>query len=176
MNKNTQLAWLNSLRSEIDFYSENWRRKRAGNDFPWALVHARSNPVTQTLRSLGRNIRESLGLRKTHSTEWLTDNAEALHEARCLFHDDLSRSIFDNTLILRTVGFENTISKNPISTDLPKLSKTRNSSGRDIREITWKCRSEAQHSASQDPSAAAKNVYWWRQGSSSKCLTDSSNI
>lgn len=113
MNRNTRHAWLRSLCAEIDFYSRNWRRKRVGNDFPWPLVIDQSKPVTRTLRSLGKNLRESLGLRKSHSTEWLTSNAEALHEARCLFHDDLSRSIFDNTLILRTVGFEKYYFKKP---------------------------------------------------------------
>jgi FkbM family methyltransferase len=113
MNENKRHAWRSSLFSEIDFYSGNWRQKRAGNDFPWSLVYTRSKPIPQTLRSLGRNIRESLGLRKTHSTEWLTSNADALYEARCLFHDDLSKTIFDNTLLLRTVGFEKYFFKKP---------------------------------------------------------------
>jgi FkbM family methyltransferase len=80
---NSYLNWLNSTNWQVDFYQRADQRHRTDPNSPWAMVD------------------EVVG---SDHLEWLNSNAEPLWESRSLLNDELSKLLFDATLVLRLSG------------------------------------------------------------------------
>ncbi len=87
--------WLNSINEQIGFYQKSNRKIRTDLNFPWSLV---DNEIKLSRQLLDRNTEQVLW--------WINCNAERLWESRSLLNDELSKIIFDSTLVLRSTGFQ----------------------------------------------------------------------
>jgi len=96
--------WLESLLSQAEFYCHANKRARTDPTFPWKLVDTDGTSA----RDLAKRALRLIGARRTprQSCDWVTSNAEALWETRCLLNDELSRHLFDATLVLRLSGHQ----------------------------------------------------------------------
>jgi FkbM family methyltransferase len=100
--------WLQHLNWQIDFYQRAFIRSRTDSEFPWAVLdqNAATRTPIQTARHLAKKTLQFLGWDPAHSKKWLNEYAEPLWETRTLLHDDLSRTLYDATLIVRSVGHQ----------------------------------------------------------------------
>jgi FkbM family methyltransferase len=77
------LNWLNSMNWQVDFYKRADQKRRTDPEFPWALLDE---------------------FEGADQLEWLNSNAKPLWESRSLLNDELSKLLFDATLVLRLTG------------------------------------------------------------------------
>jgi FkbM family methyltransferase len=98
--------WLNHLNWQIDFYQRSFIRRRTDPEFPWTLLHPPASSALQAARSFARKTLQFLGWDPTYSKKWLHDHAEPLWETRSLLHDDLSKLLFDSTIVVRSTGHQ----------------------------------------------------------------------
>lgn len=95
--------WLYSINSQVDFYQRANKRPRNDSEFPWEWV---DSPV-HIMSNLAKQALHVFGLRRTQSSlDWLNGNAEPLWESRSLLNDELSKLLFDATLVLRLTGHQ----------------------------------------------------------------------
>jgi FkbM family methyltransferase len=113
MMTSSNYNWLNSINWQVDFYQRANQRRRTDPEFPWALVDgkniSRVKIIRDRIRHRGKQALHTLGLRRTRPKsplEWLNSNAEPLWESRSLLHDELSKLLFDTTLVLRLTGHQ----------------------------------------------------------------------
>jgi len=86
-------AWLDAVRSQVEFYGAAPPRDRRGTDFDWEWFAGRG-PKAAAPPPPGTPF----------SIEWLTESAEPLWEVRERLADDTSRLLFDLHLVLRGAG------------------------------------------------------------------------
>lgn len=87
--------WIISINEQIGFYQNSNRKIRTDLNFPWSLV---DHEIKLSDPLLNRHMEQVL--------EWINRKAELLWESRSLFNDELSKIIFDATLVLRATGFQ----------------------------------------------------------------------
>jgi FkbM family methyltransferase len=97
--------WINSINRQIDFYQRASPRRRTDPGFPWALVDPKTRSPFQIINDRAKQALRKLGLRRKRPEksplEWLNGHAEPLWESRSLLNDELSKLLFDMTLVLR---------------------------------------------------------------------------
>lgn len=101
------LNWLNSVNRRIEFYRLSNKKQRSDSEFPWSIYEGKVTKTSYLIRGAVKGVIHKLGFRtqqEISSSEWLSENASYLWEARTLFKDDLSKLLFDETLVLRSVG------------------------------------------------------------------------
>ncbi|MBN1632679.1 MAG: FkbM family methyltransferase [Ignavibacteria bacterium] len=106
MNKANR-NWLSSLNRRIKFYRQSNKKRRIETEYPWTLFEGKSNKAVELFKGQVKGIIHKLGFQtkqEISSSNWLNNNAASLWEARTLFNDDLSKLLFDETLVLRSVG------------------------------------------------------------------------
>jgi len=93
--------WLNYINWQIDFYKRARSKPRSDPEFHWALVDSGAHIFGR----LAKRALHMIGLhRDLLPLEWLNNNAESLWESRSLLNDDLSKLLFDSTLVLRVTS------------------------------------------------------------------------
>ena len=103
MSKSSRINWLNSMRWQIDFYRRSGRATRKDPEFEWDVYeHSPSGRLPETRRMV-KTLLHRLGLRSQAplSMSWMRDHGDKLWETRCMLADDLSRLLFDSSLIVR---------------------------------------------------------------------------
>ncbi len=117
--------WLNSINGQLDFYQRANRKPRTDSEFPWQILKEPPSVrrlVKWTMHKLGlRRPRPSLGW--LTSSEWLDRNAEPLWESRSLLNDELSKVLFDATLVVRLAGYKRFYYPRIIFNDLFEIEK-----------------------------------------------------
>lgn len=97
--------WIDSLSWHIDFCMRQGRARRKDAEFEWALYE---RGIAGSFPALARLAKKILPLasrkRISVSPEWLRENAAELWRIRTLFTDDLSRLLFDQSLVLRATS------------------------------------------------------------------------
>jgi FkbM family methyltransferase len=99
--------WLNSMNWQVDFYQRANPKRRTDPEFPWALAEGEITSPVPIVRDLAKQALHRLGLRRPRpqsSLEWLNSNAGPLWASRSLLNDELSKLLFDATLVLRLTG------------------------------------------------------------------------
>jgi FkbM family methyltransferase len=95
--------WLNSIRSQVVFYQRSNKRPRNDPDFRWEWI----DPPVNIMRDMANRALNMLGLRCDEpSLDWLNSYAEQLWESRSLLNDELSKLLFDATIVLRLTGHQ----------------------------------------------------------------------
>ena len=101
--------WLNSINWQVDFYQRANQRRRTDPEFDWTLVDAKTESPLKIIGNRAKQALRMLGLRRRRTKsplEWLNSNAERLWESRSLLNDELSKLLFDSTLVLRLTGHQ----------------------------------------------------------------------
>jgi len=94
--------WLDSIQWRVDFYQRSSGQRRKDPEFEWAEFERSPSGRMPALRLFAKRALHYLGLRpQPISREWLLQNAELLWETRSFFGDDLSKLLFDESLVLR---------------------------------------------------------------------------
>lgn len=99
--------WLNSINWQIDFYLRGNQKRRTDPEFHWASIDSETMSPVKIMRDLAKRALHMFGWRgprQVLSLEWLQNNAEQLWESRSLLNDELSKLLFDATLVLRLTG------------------------------------------------------------------------
>jgi FkbM family methyltransferase len=99
---NAQGNWLNSMTWQADFYHRAGPTRRKDPEFEWH-TYERMQQGTVSLRRLVKSLLRTAGLRQSRSLspEWMYENASLLWNTREILADDLSRLLFDSSLIAR---------------------------------------------------------------------------
>ncbi len=97
---NCDKNWAISINRRVDFYVKGKLRKRTDPEFPWELVDG--DPFSAS--GMARRALNLFGYRQQKKREWLNNNSELLWGSRCLLEDELSKLLFDESLILRLTG------------------------------------------------------------------------
>ena len=95
--------WLNSLAWQVGFYLRTGSARRHDPEFEWRpYEHSRSGRLLDTRRAW-RSLLHRLGLRDRPpmTLDWLHENAGLLWDTRSMLADDLSRLMFDSSLVVR---------------------------------------------------------------------------
>lgn len=100
--------WLASMMWQVDFYQRSGRTRRVDPEFEWAPYERTRNGPFGLLR-IARGVLCRLGLQsiltsRALTTSWLKDNAYLLWQTREILADDLSRMLFDASLLVRIAG------------------------------------------------------------------------
>jgi FkbM family methyltransferase len=88
-----QRAWLDAVRSQVDFALAGPPRPRRDTDFDWEWFAVRGPRAAAPSTPGG-----------PFSGEWLAEHAEPLWEVRRMLADDASQLLFDLHLVLRAAG------------------------------------------------------------------------
>jgi FkbM family methyltransferase len=99
----TMRNWLDSLSWQVEFTEQLRGRKRTDGERDWTWYE---HATAYRKRAIKRLVRQFLpGLHRTAqpqmTIDWLRDNAGRLWETRSMLADDLSRLLFDASLVLR---------------------------------------------------------------------------
>lgn len=100
--------WLNSMTWQADFYGRSCAVRREDAEFAWGpFMRSPAGRFLETKR-FAKGILRKLGLDRgtALSIQWLHEHADELWGTRNLLADDLSKLLFDSTLILRITGFQ----------------------------------------------------------------------
>lgn len=92
--------WSDNINQCVAFYARGSQRNRTDSGFPWGIVDGELFSVP----GLAKRALNLLGYRRQEKREWLSNNSEFLWESRCLLDDELSKLLFDESLILRVIG------------------------------------------------------------------------
>lgn len=99
--------WLNSMTWQADFYNRSGFARRKDQEFEWgAFMRSPAGRLPETKHFIKGMLRKLGFGRSALSIQWLHDHAERLWETRCLLADDLSKLLFDSSLILRITNFQ----------------------------------------------------------------------
>jgi len=107
MSASQQTNWLNSMTWQADFYRRSRRVRRKDSEFEWRIFErSRGGRLYETRRFIKRLLHK-LGYvtRPFITIDWMHENADALWNTRCMLADDLSRLLFDSSLIVRMTSF-----------------------------------------------------------------------
>jgi len=97
--------WVDSLSWQIEFSLRHGRARRRDPEFEWAEYESSPAGRMVEIRRIAKPLLRRMGRgRKGVSLGWLRENAEALWQTRRLLADDLSRLLFDQSLVLRTTS------------------------------------------------------------------------
>ncbi len=106
--------WLGSLNHQVDFYKHSAKKKRTDAEFEWAWLESSQKPkMRDVARSLAKNALKQVPMlnarlgrgAQPYSQEWLNENAGQLWDARNMLEDDLSKHLFDMSLILKATDY-----------------------------------------------------------------------
>ena len=99
--------WIDSLSWQAEFCSRAGNVGRRDPEFDWAWFEGGANHRVRQAKSIVKRGLEAVGLRRSPrlSLEWLHEKAELLWETRARLGDELSRLLFDSSLIVRIVGY-----------------------------------------------------------------------
>ncbi|MBN8886286.1 MAG: FkbM family methyltransferase [Rudaea sp.] len=118
--------WLKSITEQIQFAQRSGGKKRMdGKSGDWAWFERATSyrlklllsPVKGALAMLGWKERSAISL------NWLREHATELWTTRCLLADDLSRLLYDFSLILRTTSHRHFLYPRMDYDDLARLNK-----------------------------------------------------
>lgn len=102
------IHWIDSLGQQVDFCLRHGGARRKDPEFEWTLHERGAAARFPKFHRIARHILRLLGHKRVRvSPEWLRQNAERLWETRRLFADDLSRLLFDQSLVLRATSHRN---------------------------------------------------------------------
>ena len=105
--------WLGSLNQQVDFYQKSNNKKRVDTEFDWEWLEKSQKP---RLRNFARSMIKRALIRTgllnvppgkrfpSHSQGWLNENSGLLWDARLLLEDDLSKLLFDTSLVLKATS------------------------------------------------------------------------
>lgn len=97
--------WIDSLSQQIDFCLRQGSVRRKDTEFEWTLYERGLAWSLPEFHRLAKGILRRFGYKRTQvSPEWLRQNAGRLWGTRMLFADDLSRLLFDQSLVLRATS------------------------------------------------------------------------
>ncbi len=97
--------WLDSIRSQNEFCSRALGRSRVDDTADWRWYERTTDHRRKAVRSfIKRLVGISSGPAGSVTLEWLETNAARLWETRLMLADEISRSQFDQMLILRLAG------------------------------------------------------------------------
>ena len=95
--------WLDSIRWQTEFYQSALHKRRTDPEFEWAWFERSAGWFLPMARRLAKHVLRRAGLRAAEpiSIEWLEQNSELLWGTRSLLMDELSKLLFDQSLVLR---------------------------------------------------------------------------
>jgi FkbM family methyltransferase len=94
--------WLDSLSWQIEFTQKSHGKKRTDGERNWEWYeHATAYRALSLKRWARRVLKRSNGIVRPMTLGWLRNNAENLWATRSMLADDLSRLLFDSSLVLR---------------------------------------------------------------------------
>jgi FkbM family methyltransferase len=101
--KQSSKNWLDSMRWQVTFYQSAPHRRRTDPEFDWPWFNRSSGWLLPMARRVAKHMLRRVGLRSAEpiSVEWLEQNSELLWGTRSLLVDDLSKLLFDQSLVLR---------------------------------------------------------------------------
>jgi len=100
--------WLNSMTWQADFYGRSGHARRKDPEFEWgAFMRSPAGRFPETRRFV-KGILRKLGMDRGSalSIQWLHEHADKLWGTRSLLADDLSKLLFDSSLVLRITSFQ----------------------------------------------------------------------
>lgn len=97
------LNWSNSMTWEARFYGRASQRRRNDPEFDWRGFDRSPSGRFFAARRLVKQYLYKAGIRKRRavSIDWMQENGALLWETRCMLADDLSKLLFDASLVLR---------------------------------------------------------------------------
>lgn len=108
---NFNINWYDNILYQIDFYQRGDKKKRTDKEYRWELFDNNMSPLS-FMKGQIKTILRKLGMLEPPENfsfdwlNWLETNAPKLWEARLMLKDEISLFLFDETLILRAVGFQ----------------------------------------------------------------------
>jgi FkbM family methyltransferase len=103
MRSKDRQNWQDSMRWQIDFYLRTGRARRKDPEFEWqSYESSRSGRFPEGRRHV-RRLLHRLGLRPTPPMDaaWFDANAPLLWDTRGMFGDELSKLLFDSSIVVR---------------------------------------------------------------------------
>jgi FkbM family methyltransferase len=99
--------WVSSLNWQIDFYSHARRQQRVDSEFDYRWFEGRQNRIRAAVTRAARSVLQPLRRERAdpECQQWVNANAAQLWETRGLLEDELSRLLFDSTLILTCTSY-----------------------------------------------------------------------
>lgn len=100
---NARTNWLNSLHWQISFYMRAWERRRIDGEMDWRGFDRSRSGRYFTLRRRIKRVLHKAGFKigQPLSVDWLHANADKLWETRAMLVDELSKLLFDSSLVVR---------------------------------------------------------------------------
>lgn len=108
MASNARRNWLDSIGWQMDFQRRAGPVRRRDLEFDWD--HFRRSPSGRMprIRRMAKQVLYRIGRADMPvSPEWVHAHADALWETRSLLADEMSRLLFDSTLVLNATGYRN---------------------------------------------------------------------
>jgi len=103
-----QANWLESLSHQAGFYARGTGRGRRDREFDWRWFRGTPSGRLIGLRSFVKRAMYRMGMRDSLpiSLDWLHENADRLWHTRSRFGDELSRLLYDESLVLRMTSHQ----------------------------------------------------------------------
>lgn len=118
--------WLDSLYWQVEFTQQFHGRKRTDGERDWSWYEKATSYQTRAIKRRVRRILLKLGsgAQSPMTLSWLHDNARNLWETRSMLADDLSRLLFDSSLVLRMTSHRQFYFPRIDFEDLAEVKKT----------------------------------------------------